>query len=98
MHAPRLGLKADSRGAAMPDIPLGIYTTVGGNRCVASVRVDKAAMVTVSFAWKSTPTADDREEWSFTILADAIHGTHRGSVSATGRPGCTRRSTTNAGV
>jgi len=59
----------------MPDIPLGVYTTVGGNQCVASVRVDKAAMVTVSFAWNSTPTADDREEWSFTILADAIHGT-----------------------
>jgi hypothetical protein len=48
---------------------------VGGNRCAASVRVDKAAIVTVSFAWQSTPTADDREEWSFTILAGAIHGT-----------------------
>ena len=56
----------------MPDIPLGVYTTVGGNQCVASLHIEKAATVTVSFAWNSTPTADDREEWSFTILADGV--------------------------
>ena len=34
----------------MPDIPLGVYTTVGGNQCVASLHIEKAATVTVSFA------------------------------------------------
>jgi hypothetical protein len=58
----------------MRDIPLGVQTTPSGNRCIATLRMRPAAKVTVSFTWERPPSADDREEWSFTILPSAVHG------------------------
>jgi len=56
----------------MRDIPLGLQTTRSGNRCVAGLGIKPATKITVSFTWERPPSADDREEWSYTILAATL--------------------------
>lgn len=43
-----------------------------GNECAVTVSEDCAQELRLSFTWTQVPSADDREEWRFAILLEAV--------------------------
>ena len=43
-----------------------------GNECAVTVSEDCAQELRLSFTWMHVPSADDREEWRFAILLEAV--------------------------
>ena len=52
--------------------PVLYWRCRSGNECAVAVSENCAQELGLSFTWKQIPSADDREEWRFAILGEAV--------------------------
>lgn len=43
-----------------------------GNKCTVTISEECAQELRLSFTWTQTPNADDREDWRFAIVSEAV--------------------------